>query len=101
MKSTTSMLLLWTTKLVLLFGACSCYTLEGSDSSYVEYPAWAPTSNASVDLQFSTSTPHGVLLYADEGGPGGTFYLVTLVGGSVRLRYNLGHLSGAKLISAG
>ena len=74
------------------------YQLEGTHTSYAQFRKWFPSPNASIQFEFLTSQPDGVLLYTDDGGYY-DFIELKLVDGSVRLRYNLG--GGARVLHAG
>ena len=76
----------------------SAFQLEGSQISYAKFPPWDPCQNGSIALEFQTTRPHGLLLYADDGGRF-DFLEVKLVGGVVRLRVNLG--GGVAVFSEG
>ncbi|CAL4109958.1 unnamed protein product, partial [Meganyctiphanes norvegica] len=79
-------------------GGVQGYLFEGSPTSFAQFPRWLPGGNGSLQFQFLTSEPNGLLLYTDDGGSF-EFFEVKLVEGSVRLRYNLG--GGAQLLTAG
>ena len=90
----------WIPKL-FLFSLWSCVTslvLEGSTTSYAQFRKWSASSNASLEFEFRTERPNGVLLYTDDGGYY-DFLEIKLVDGTVRLRYNLG--GGAEVMSLG
>ena len=74
------------------------YELEGTHTSYAQFRKWFPSPNASIQFEFLTRQPDGVLLYTDDGGYY-DFIEIKLVDGSVRLRYNLG--GGARVLHAG
>ena len=74
------------------------FVLEGSEMSYAQFRKWYPTANATIEFEFLTSSPSGILLYTDDGGYY-DFVEVKLVDGAVRLRYNLGN--GAVVLTAG
>ncbi|KAA0202621.1 hypothetical protein HAZT_HAZT006580 [Hyalella azteca] len=76
----------------------SAFILEGSVSSYAQYPRWTPAGDGSLDFLFSTSEPDGLLFYTDNESST-QFFQLTLVEGTARLRYNLG--LGNRLVSAG
>ena len=90
----------WIPKL-FLFSLWSCVTslvLEGSTTSYAQFRKWSTSANASLEFEFRTERPNGVLLYTDDGGYY-DFLEIKLVDGTVRLRYNLG--GGAEVMSLG
>lgn len=93
-----SLFSMWAPILVTLLcqGALG-FILEGSVDSYAQYPQWSPASDGSLDFLFSTSEPDGLLFYTDNQNS--HFFQLTLVEGTVRLRYNLG--LGPRLVSAG
>ena len=74
------------------------FILEGSATSYAQYPRWVPGASGSLDFLFYTTEPEGLLFYTDNGGSY-QFFQLTLVEGTARLRYNLG--SGTRLVSTG
>ena len=74
------------------------YELEGTHTSYAQFRKWFPSPNASIQFEFKTTQPDGVLLYTDDGGYY-DFIELKLVDGSVRLRYNLG--GGARVLHGG
>ena len=74
------------------------FVLEGSQTSYAQFRKWYPSLNSSIELEFLTDSPNGVLLYTDDGGYY-DFFELKLVDGALRLRYNLG--GGAKVLSVG
>lgn len=74
------------------------FILEGSVTSYAQYPKWSPSANGSLDFLFSTTEAGGLLLYTDTEGSF-QFFQLTLAEGIARLRYNLG--SGTRLVSTG
>ena len=74
------------------------YELEGTHTSYAQFRKWFPSPNSSIQFEFLTHQPDGVLLYTDDGGYY-DFIEIKLVDGSVRLRYNLG--GGARVLHAG
>lgn len=76
--------------LLLAFEALSltdAFVLEGSQTSYAQFRKWLPTTNSSIEFEFLTDQPNGILLYTDDGGYY-DFIEVKLVEGSVRLRFN-------------
>ena len=86
--STLSMRRTWRTivfAVVYLAGASASFTLEGTRTSYAQFQKWYPTKNGSIEFEFRTAVPDGVLLYTDDGGYY-DFVEIKLVSGSVRLR---------------
>ena len=84
--------------LLLHAGLGYTYELEGSQTSYAKYPKWNPCHNGSLSFEFKTDQPNGLLLYADDGGRY-DFFEVKIVGGVIRLRWNLGN--GAVILTLG
>lgn len=76
----------------------SPFTLEGSQSSYAQFRRWNTALNGTLEFEFRTDQPNGLILYTDDGGTF-DFFEVKLVEGALRLRYNLG--GGAQIITAG
>ena len=74
------------------------YELEGTHTSYAQFRKWFPSLNSSIQFDFLTRQPDGVLLYTDDGGYY-DFIEIKLVDGTIRLRYNLG--GGARVLHAG
>ncbi len=74
------------------------FELEGSQTSYAKFPKWNPCQNGSLTLEFQTQQPNGILLYSDDGGKY-DFVEVKLVGGTIRLRLNLGE--GTSILTVG
>lgn len=76
---------------------CSFY-LDGSTNSYSQFRKWGGGTNGSLEFEFKTDQPNGLLLYTDDGGTY-DFFEIKLVEGALRLRYNLG--GGAQIIIVG
>lgn len=76
----------------------SGFLMEGSPTSFTQFPRWVPGANGSLEFEFATREPNGLLLYTDDGGSY-EFFELKLVEGSVRLHYNLG--GGARLLTVG
>lgn len=72
--------------------------LEGSQTSYAQFRKWNAGLNGSLELEFKTEQPNGLLLYTDDGGTY-DFFEIKLVEGALRLRYNLG--GGAQILTVG
>ena len=72
--------------------------LDGSAHSFAQYPRWQPGLNGSLQFEFRTTQPSGLLLYTDDGGKI-DFFEVKLVEGSLSMRFNLG--SGPKIVRMG
>ncbi|XP_035221363.1 neurexin-3-like [Stegodyphus dumicola] len=74
------------------------FILDGSPTSFAQFPRWHAGLNGTLSLRFRTREPNGLLLYTDDGSTF-DFFEVKLVEGNARLRFNLG--GGAAIISAG
>ncbi|XP_056637002.1 neurexin-1 isoform X2 [Diorhabda sublineata] len=74
------------------------FILDGSGSSYSQFRKWGGGTNGSLEFEFKTEQPNGLLLYTDDGGTY-DFFEIKLVEGALRLRYNLG--GGAQIITVG
>ena len=44
----------------------SAFVLEGSKTSYAQFPKWAGDSDSSLTFEFRTDQPNGLLLYSDH-----------------------------------
>lgn len=75
-----------------------CFVLDGSTKSYSQFRKWGGGTNGSLEFEFKTEQPNGLLLYTDDGGTY-DFFEIKLVEGALRLRYNLG--GGAQIITVG
>uniref|UniRef100_A0A1I8PXC0 Neurexin-1 n=1 Tax=Stomoxys calcitrans TaxID=35570 RepID=A0A1I8PXC0_STOCA len=90
--------------LLALILSCCCLTtsaafqLDGSQSSFAQFRKWYVGLNGSLELEFKTEQPNGLVLYSDDGGTY-DFFELKLVEGALRLRYNLG--GGAQIITVG
>ena len=76
----------------------SPFTLEGSQNSYAQMRKWNAGLNGTLQLEFRTAQPNGLLVYTDDGGKF-DFFELKLVEGALRLRYNLG--AGAQILTVG
>ena len=76
----------------------SAFVLEGSQTSYAQFRKWYSTQNATLEFEFWTAQPNGLILYTDDGGYY-DFLEVKLVEGSLRIRLNLGN--GAQMADLG
>ncbi|KAL4710225.1 hypothetical protein ACJJTC_005398, partial [Scirpophaga incertulas] len=65
---------------------------------YSQFRKWNVGLNGTLELEFKTDQPNGLLLYTDDGGTY-DFLELKLVNGALRLRYNLG--GGAQIITVG
>lgn len=74
------------------------FILEGSQTSYAQFRKWYSSPNSSLEFEFLTAQPNGLLLYTDDGGYY-DFLEVKLVEGSLRIRLNLGN--GAQIADLG
>ncbi|XP_065332966.1 neurexin 1 isoform X3 [Cloeon dipterum] len=83
---------------VLSYSCIRCFVLEGSQSSYAQFHKWNAGLNGSLEFEFKTEIPNGLLLYTDDGGTY-DFFEIKLVEGALRLRYNLG--GGAQMLTVG
>ncbi|KAG5880547.1 hypothetical protein JTB14_021219 [Gonioctena quinquepunctata] len=85
-----------------LLAALICLTqgflLDGSTNSFSQFRKWGGGTNGSLEFEFKTDQPNGLLLYTDDGGTY-DFFEIKLVEGALRLRYNLG--GGAQIITVG
>ncbi|GLV43351.1 Neurexin 1 [Carabus blaptoides fortunei] len=81
-----------------LVGLCPGFLLDGSANSYSQFRKWGVGTNGSLEFEFKTDQPNGLLLYTDDGGTY-DFFEIKLVEGALRLRYNLG--GGAQIITVG
>ena len=71
--------------------------LEGSQTSYAQYRQWhGGGANCSLELEFRTSQPDGLLLYTDNRDLR-EYMQLKLVNGGVNLRFNWG--DGAHVLS--
>ncbi|XP_045465239.1 neurexin-1 isoform X1 [Harmonia axyridis] len=86
----------------LIFSCLACvsfgFLLDGSTNSYSQFRKWGGGTNGSIEFEFKTDQPNGLLLYTDDGGTY-DFFEIKLVEGALRLRYNLG--GGAQIITVG
>ncbi|EDV94653.1 neurexin-1 isoform X3 [Drosophila grimshawi] len=74
------------------------FQLDGSQSSFYTFRKWYTGLNGTLELEFKTEQPNGLVLYTDDGGTY-DFFELKLVEGALRLRYNLG--GGAQIITVG
>ncbi|CAH1124036.1 unnamed protein product [Ceutorhynchus assimilis] len=74
------------------------FVLDGSSESYSQFRKWGGGTNGTLEFEFKTDQPNGLLLYTDDGGTY-DFFEIKLVEGALRLRYNLG--GGAQIITVG
>lgn len=90
--------LLLTIGIVLHVNLSCGFTLDGTQSSFAQFRKWYAGLNGTLELEFKTEQPNGLLLYTDDGGTY-DFFELKLVEGVLRLRYNLG--GGAQIITVG
>lgn len=87
---------------LILSGCClttaAAFQLDGSQNSFAQFRKWYVGLNGSLELEFKTEQPNGLVLYTDDGGTY-DFFELKLVEGALRLRYNLG--GGAQIITVG
>ncbi|XP_060645935.1 neurexin 1 isoform X5 [Drosophila nasuta] len=74
------------------------FPLDGSQNSFYTFRKWYTGLNGTLELEFKTEQPNGLVLYTDDGGTY-DFFELKLVEGALRLRYNLG--GGAQIITVG
>ncbi|XP_023027641.2 neurexin 1 isoform X2 [Leptinotarsa decemlineata] len=86
------------TLLTALFSLSQGFLLDGSTNSFSQFRKWGGGTNGSLEFEFKTDQPNGLLLYTDDGGTY-DFFEIKLVEGALRLRYNLG--GGAQIITVG
>lgn len=77
---------------------CHGFQMDGTQSSFAQFRKWYTGLNGTLEFEFKTEQPNGLVLYTDDGGTF-DFFEVKLVEGAVRLRYNLG--GGANIITVG
>ena len=85
-------------KCFIIFLQVSALMLEGSSTSYAQFAKWFTNTNSSLELEFRTREPDGLLLYLDDGGYY-DFLELKLVSGGLRCRFNFG--SGAETLALG
>lgn len=84
--------------LVFKMNLCCGFILDGTQNSYAQFRKWYTGLNGTLELEFKTEQPNGLVLYTDDGGTY-DFFELKLVEGALRLRYNLG--GGAQIITVG
>lgn len=86
--------------LILLLSSNSCngFVLDGTQNSFAQFRKWYTGLNGTLELEFKTEQPNGLVMYTDDGGTY-DFFELKLVEGALRLRYNLG--GGAQIITVG
>ncbi|XP_072930215.1 neurexin 1 [Epargyreus clarus] len=83
--------------LSLSFNRNLAFVLD-KQNPYSQFRKWNAGLNGTLELEFKTDQPNGLLLYTDDGGTY-DFFELKLVNGGLRLRYNLG--GGAQIITVG
>lgn len=91
-------ILLITLNILATLSPCDAFLLDGSQNSFAQFRKWYTGLNGSLEFEFKTEQPNGLVLYTDDGGTF-DFFEIKLVEGAVRLRYNLG--GGANIITVG
>lgn len=94
----TAAIFLITFSLIITWNSCHAFVLDGSQNSFARFRKWYTGLNGSLEFEFKTEQPNGLVLYTDDGGTY-DFFEIKLVEGAVRLRYNLG--GGANIITVG
>lgn len=84
--------------LLFKINLCCGFILDGTQNSYAQFRKWYTGLNGTLELEFKTEQPNGLVLYTDDGGTY-DFFELKLVEGALRLRYNLG--GGAQIITVG
>uniref|UniRef100_A0A336M0K9 CSON009759 protein n=1 Tax=Culicoides sonorensis TaxID=179676 RepID=A0A336M0K9_CULSO len=84
--------------LLLAVNQCSCFVLDGTQNSFAQFRKWYTGLNGTLEIEFKTEQPNGLVMYTDDGGTY-DFFELKLVEGALRLRYNLG--GGAQIITVG
>ena len=79
--------------LLQLLPSLSAFVLEGSKTSYAQFPAWAGVSSSDssdrkLSFEFRTAKPSGLLLYSDTVTC--EYLEIRLVGGELRARLDTG-----------
>lgn len=87
-----------TLNILVSLSPCNAFLLDGSQNSFAQFRKWYTGLNGSLEFEFKTEQPNGLVLYTDDGGTF-DFFEIKLVEGAVRLRYNLG--GGANIITVG
>ena len=79
-------------------GSGGSVTLEGSPTSYAQFHQWHGGPNCSVELEFFSRRPNGLILYTDNADSG-EYLQLSLVRGQLRLRFNWGGGRSGMLIA--
>ena len=72
------------------------FVLEGSKTSYAQFPRWEGRDDSSLSLEFRTDQPSGLLLYTQLSQTC-HFLQLKLTQGNLQLRLNTGH--GSQVVS--
>lgn len=94
----TAAIILITFNALIAYSPCDAFLLDGSQNSFAQFRKWYTGLNGTLEFEFKTEQPNGLILYTDDGGTF-DFFEIKLVEGAVRLRYNLG--GGANIITVG
>ena len=80
------------------FPLSQAFILEGSQTSYAQFRQWdGSAANSSLELEFRTSQPDGLLLYTDNKEAREYMLLKVVSGSGVSLRFNWGE--GAQVVT--
>ena len=63
---------------------------NGTQKLIFRYPKWAQTFENQLSFEIKTKRPDALLLYTDDGGVLGNFYVVTIVNGNIQCDFRLG-----------
>jgi Laminin G domain len=96
--NTFTLALLLVIGLLFKINLCCGFILDGTQNSYAQFRKWYTGLNGTLELEFKTEQPNGLVVYTDDGGTY-DFFELKLVEGALRLRYNLG--GGAQIITVG
>lgn len=77
------LVLLLVSILPLLSVQIECFLLDGSTDSYSQFRKWGGGTNGTLEFEFKTDQPNGLLLYTDDGGTY-DFFEIKLVEGALR-----------------
>jgi hypothetical protein len=97
-KNSFTLALLIIIGLMFKINPCCGFVLDGTQNSHAQFRKWYTGLNGTLELEFKTEQPNGLVLYTDDGGTY-DFFELKLVEGALRLRYNLG--GGAQIITVG
>ena len=76
---------------IILPNLSSAFILEGSKTSYAQFPPWTISGNSesSLSFEFRTAEQHGLLLYSDIKSC--QYLEIKLVSGQIRARMDTGY----------